>query len=361
MHTDLTTLCLRRGSTFREAVLRMDKSRLGIVLVVDEESRLMGTITDGDLRRAILADVDLESPVEALLARKAGSAYAHPVTAPAGQDGMLYASLLKEHRLLHLPLLDEEDRVVGLVTLDEFVPREEIFPTQALIMAGGAGERLRPLTESLPKPMLPVGDRPLMEIIIGQLREAGIRRVNVATHHEPEKITSHFGDGQKFGVELSYLSEDRPLGTAGALGLMETPKETLLVINGDILTDIDFQAMGVYHKEHQADLTVAVRQCDLKVPYGVIECEGAQVRTLSEKPTFNVLVNAGIYLLEPSVYPFIPAGERFDMTELIQRLLLEGRTVISFPVREYWLDIGQMADYEQAQEQIKNFRRFPNA
>jgi NDP-sugar pyrophosphorylase family protein len=222
-------------------------------------------------------------------------------------------------------------------------------------MAGGKGSRLQPLTEEMPKPMLPVGDRPVLEIIIGQLRDAGIKQVKVTTHHQPEKIAQHFGDGSNFGVELSYVEERSPLGTVGGLGLLEVPRETTLVINGDILTQVDFRAMLRYHQEHQADLTVAVRQYDVKVPYGVIECDGAQVRKISEKPAVMVLVNAGIYLLEPGVYRYIPNGQRFDMTELIQRLLDEGRSVVSFPVREYWLDIGQREEYEQAQEAIKEW------
>jgi len=195
-----------------------------------------------------------------------------------------------------------------------------------------------------------------MEIVLQRLREAGITQVTVATHHKPEKIVEHFGDGKEFGVELSYATEKRPLGTAGGLGALAPPTETTLVVNGDILTQLDYRAMVTYHREHQADLTVAVRQYDLKVPYGVIECDGPTVRRLSEKPVLGLFVNAGIYLLEPGVYQHIPNGQRFDMTDLIQRLLRAGRSVVSFPICEYWLDIGQQADYQQAQEQVKQWR-----
>jgi dTDP-glucose pyrophosphorylase len=333
----------------------MDRSRLGVVLVVDEERRLVGTITDGDVRRAILAKVSLETSVAALLTRKAGTKYARPITAPMGQDPAVYLSLLKQHSILHLPLLTEEQRVAGLVTRDDFLPDEQDLPLHAVVMAGGAGRRLHPLTEEIPKPMLPVGDRPLLELIIGQLREAGVRHVKLSTHHKPEKIEAHFQDGRQFGVELSYVTEDRPLGTAGALGLHDPPASTTLVMNGDILTQVDFRAMLRYHKEHEADFTVAVRHYELKVPYGLVECDGSHVRSLSEKPLVSSFVNAGIYLLEPSVYRFIPKGERLDMTELIQRLLNAGRTVVSFPIREHWLDIGQLEDYAQAQEAAKQW------
>jgi NDP-sugar pyrophosphorylase family protein len=321
------------------------------VLVVDAERRLVGTITDGDIRRAVLASMDLSRPVTALLARKL-SPYKSPITATIGQEPSAYLHLLRQHKILHLPLLDEDGRVVRLMRMDDFVPNQ-IPGLQAVIMAGGAGARLHPLTEDTPKPMLPVGGRPLMEIIIGQLKQAGIGRVHVTMHYRPEKITEHFGDGQSFGVELTYVREEEPLGTIGALGLMNPPQETLLVINGDILTHVDFRAMLAYHREHQAELTLAVRQYELTVPYGVVECDGPTVARLVEKPSICHFVNAGIYLLEPSVHQLIPRRQRFDMTELIQRLIEAGRPVVSFPVHEYWLDIGHPQDYEQAQEEMK--------
>lgn len=353
MQTDLTHVCVTIDATIHTAMAQIDRSRIGIVLVVDHERRLVGTVTDGDIRRALLANVDVAQPVTVLLARKAGTRYAKPVTASIAEDPNTWLRVLQEHNILQLPLVDEARRVAGVVSLFEFISHGEL-PLQALIMAGGVGNRLRPLTEEVPKPMLPVGDRPLLEIMIEQLRDTGIKRMCISTHHHPKKISEHFGDGQTFGVELTYLTEERPLGTAGALGLIEPPQETLLVINGDIFTQVDFRAMLLYHREHDADLTVAVRQYDIKVPYGVIECEGSTVRTLSEKPVMSFLVNAGMYLLEPTVWKFVPHQERFDMTDLIQQLLKERRSVVSFPVREYWMDIGQRSDYERAQEFAKS-------
>ena len=354
MYTELTNFCVNPDTPLRQVVAQMDRNRLGIALVIDDERRLVGTISDGDIRRAVLANLGFEQPAAELLRRKAGTKFAQPITAPMGADEGAYLTLLKRHRLLYLPLVDAEDRVAGLVMLAEFVP-DEPLPVQAVVMAGGKGTRLHPLTEQVPKPMLPVGGQPMLEIIIKQLRDAGIRQVTVATHHRPDQIADHFGDGSGFGVALSYIEEDHPLGTVGGLGLLEVPDETTLVINGDILTQMDFRAMLAYHREHQADLTMAVRQHHLKVPYGVVECEGAVVRRISEKPALLVLVNAGMYLLEPVIYRYIPKGERLDMTDLIQRVLEDGRTVVSFPVREYWLDVGQHEDYAQAQDEIKQW------
>jgi len=355
MYSDLSKFCTTQDSTIDEAVALMDQHRLGIVLVVDEASRLLGTVTDGDIRRAILAAIDFREPLKTLLERKAGSAHAKPVSAPAWADRRTCLRLLQTHKILHLPLLDVDGRVSGLVTRDDFLP-DEVLPLQAVVMAGGEGMRLRPLTEDVPKPMLPVGGRPLMARIIERLKQAGIRRVNVMTHYKPEKIIEYFRDGDAFGVELTYVREDQPLGTGGALALMPIPKEPLLVINGDILTGVDFRAMLAFHQENRADMTVAVCRYDLQVPYGVIECEGSQIRRLAEKPTLHLLVNSGIYLLEPTVYAYVPNGRRFDMTELIQALLDSERCVAGFPMREYWLDIGAQDDYRRAEADVEKGR-----
>lgn len=349
----LEKYCASAGQTLREAALLMERSSAGIALIVDEKRRLLGTVTDGDLRRAMLAGLGLDTLVDELLKRKAESAYAKPISVPVGTPREEIARLMEERVIRQVPVIDEEGRVVELVTNDQLIPRE-VIPLQAVIMAGGYGKRLLPLTQNTPKPMLHVGEQPLMELMIGQLRDAGIHRVNVTTHFEPEKIRDYFGDGERFGVNLNYVSEERPLGTAGALRLIESKHEPLLIINGDILTKVDFRAMLDFHNEHQADLTVGVREYDFQVPYGVIETEGARVTGVSEKPVYKFFVNAGIYLLQPALDEFIPKDERFDMTDLIAQLAAAGRTVVSFPIMEYWLDIGRLADYERAQEDVKS-------
>jgi len=348
----LQALHISPDQSIRVAMMCIDRGSYGIALVVDSERRLRGTITDGDVRRAILAGTDLESPISVILDKKINTQYPKPVTAAPETDRTALIDLMRESGLRQIPVLDDDGKVVDLVMLDDLIPTQDL-PLQAMIMAGGLGTRLRPLTEDLPKPMLPVDGKPLMELVIEQLRQVGIRRVNVTTHYKPEKISDYFGNGSSFGVELNYVNEDRPLGTGGSLGLIEAPTEPMLVINGDILTQVDFRAMLAYHQEHRAVMTVAVRQYDIKVPYGVIECEGSRVCALKEKPQMHFLVNAGVYLLEPKVYEFIPNGEHFNMTDLIQWLLDSDHIVASFPIIEYWLDIGQLADYEQAQNDMK--------
>ena len=354
MTTDLESVLVSADTTIGQTITQIDRNRRGIVLVVDVERRLQGTITDGDVRRAILTGVGLDTSVSVVLALKA-VAHQPPVTALMGTPGDALLSLMRQHSVRHVPLMDGDGRVEDLATLDDLVP-EPSLPLRAVIMAGGRGTRLRPFTDETPKPMLMVGDRPLMEHIVERLRDAGIRRMSVATRHLAEKITEHFKDGREFGVELNYVEEDEPLGTAGALSMMENVNEPLLVVNGDVLTQVNFRALLAFHREHQADMTVAVSKYDLGVPYGVVECDEASVRRLVEKPVYTFLVNAGIYLLEPSVRRFIPRGERFDMTDLIGVLLAAGRSVVSFPILEYWLDVGKPLDYEKAKHDIRRMK-----
>lgn len=352
MYTDLTTLCAGPEISSHQAIAQMEASRVGVILIVDPEKSLLGIVTDGDFRRAVLSDFNLELPISNLISEKHGLDSVQPITALINTDKDELIRIFNEHRIRHLPLVDENNRVVALVTPEEFLPKP-YAPPQAVIMAGGMGSRLQPLTAETPKSMLPVGDKPLLERIVDQLRDVGIHQVNFTLHHKSDKITDHFGDGSDFGVAINYVNEDRPLGTAGGLGLMDPPKDTLLVMNGDILTEVNFDDMLAYHRENSADMTLAVQRYNVQLPYGVVECEGSSVSKLAEKPETNFLVNAGMYLLEPVVHQYIPKGERCDMTELIQRVLDNGLSVVAFPLREYWVDIGEHSDYEKAQQDIK--------
>lgn len=338
--------------SIREAIEVLDRGSAGIVLLVDEERRLVGTVTDGDVRRALLDGVSLDAPVSALLKYRPED-YQQPTTAPAQTERPVLLDMMQSRGIRQIPLLDEAGRVVDLVLLSDLVEPPEP-PILAVVMAGGYGTRLQPLTDTLPKPMLPVGDRPLMELIIQQLCAAGIRRINVTTHYKPEAILKYFGDGRRFGVKIKYINETEPMGTAGALSLLGKPRETLLVINGDILTRLNFQTMFDFHREHQADMTVAVRKYTLHVPYGLVEIDGVAISGLVEKPSFAFFVNAGIYLLEPAVLSYIPANSRLDMPDLIKTILAGGKRLVSFPIREYWMDIGQHVDYKQALEDAEN-------
>jgi NDP-sugar pyrophosphorylase family protein len=263
--------------------------------------------------------------------------------------------MMNQYGLRHIPLVDGQHRVIDVALLGSLVKEYEL-PLRAVVMAGGYGTRLRPLTEEVPKPMLPIGGRPLLERIIEQLRQAGIHRVNLTTHYRADVITRHFGDGRDFGVEIRYVEESKPLGTAGALSLLEASEEPLLVINGDILTQMDFRMLLDFHREHHADMTVAVWPHEWQLPYGVVQLDGVTVTGISEKPRQRQFINAGIYLLNPDVCSYIPADRPYDMPSLISRLVAEGRRVVGFPVREYWMDIGKAEDYLKAQDDAKTPR-----
>jgi dTDP-glucose pyrophosphorylase len=346
--TEIQELFVAPDASMREVIARIDRATIGIALVVDADRRLIGAITDGDVRRALLAGRDLSTTAAQLIAAKSDAAPPVPVTAVEGTSKAELLDLMHRHDLRHVPLVDREGRVVGIELLSNLVS-EYSLPLRALVMAGGYGTRLRPLTDDKPKAMLPVGDRPLLEVIVDQLQQAGIRRVNVATHYKSDIIEQHFGDGRQFGVEIDYITEDAPLGTAGALARLPRSAEPILVMNGDILSRVNLVAMLDFHRAHRADLTIAVRPYRFQVPYGVVRAEGAVVTAVDEKPVVTYQVNAGIYLLDSAVCGLVPPNERFDMTDLIQRAVAEHRTVVSFPLHEDWIDIGRSEDYERAQ------------
>jgi dTDP-glucose pyrophosphorylase len=351
MHLD--KILVGPATTLREAMARIDEAGSGIALVVDQERRLLFTLTDGDLRRAILHGLSLDMTTRQWAAQSPEQGNRHPTTAPVGTPPFELLALMDAEGIRHVPLVDEAGVVVDIASHGVLIGAEVAGAVTAVLMAGGEGRRLRPLTGTMPKPMLPVGDRPLMEHVVAQLRSAGITQVTIATHYKGEHIEDHFGDGARFGVNIDYVREEQPLGTAGALGLGGRPASTVLVMNGDVLTRINYQSMLAFHRDNAAVLTVAVREYDMQVPYGVIETEGVAVRALKEKPRLQFFVNAGVYLIEPDAHAYIVPGERLDMTDLIERLLAAGRRVVSFPVSEYWIDIGQHPDYEQVQSDIK--------
>ncbi len=223
---------------------------------------------------------------------------------------------------------------------------------QVIIMAGGFGSRLYPLTADTPKPMLPVGDQPLLQRIIVQLRDCGFKRIHISTFHHADKIEEYFGNGADYGVEIVYLLEKEPLGTAGALGLLKEAGLGVLVLNGDVLTSIDFNKMIAFHHENKAALTMATHPYRVQVPYGVVESNGHHILGMREKPQYSFSVNAGIYVLSPDTHDSIQKGVRLMMSDVIENLIEQRQAVIAFPFEEYWLDIGQHENYQQAQEDV---------
>jgi dTDP-glucose pyrophosphorylase len=338
-------------ATIRETMWVIDRFAKSIAIVVDNEGRLLSTITDGDIRRAILTGVDLDRPVSYLNQTKLLNPRPSPVVARVGISEVELLALMNTCNVRQVPLLDADGRVCELAVLDDFLKQTEL-PVTGVIMAGGYGKRLLPLTEQVPKPMLPVNGRPLLEYTLDKLRRAGIRTVNLATHHLGDSIVQYFKDGSEFGVQLQYFHETEPLGTAGGLAMMGAGTDALLVINGDILTGVDIRAMLDFHREHKACLTVGVRQYDIEVPFGVIETNGVKITGITEKPVLRHFINAGIYMVDREVCRLVPPDRRFDMTDLIAAVINSGGQVISFLVREYWIDIGRIEQYQKAEADV---------
>ncbi len=316
---------------------------------MDEHRCLIATLTDGDLRRAVLNGWNLDLPVAALVERFRAQGKTHPISLPIDCPREAILRSMKSHSVRQIPLVDEQGQVCDLAVLDDLVgpPQPAVH---AVVMAGGYGKRLMPLTADTPKPLLRIGDKPLIQRLVQQLKQAGISKVNISTHYKAEQISEHLGNGETFGVDLVYVSEQQPLGTAGGLSLV-SGEDPLLVVNGDILTALDFRTLFNFHFEQGAEMTVAVREYGFEVPYGVVETNGVEVTGITEKPAVKFFVNAGIYLVSPSARQLIPPGQPFDMPQLIDLLVRNGRRVISFPVWEYWLDIGRPEDYERAQQE----------
>ncbi len=336
---------ISQGTSLREVLAVIDASGYQIGLVTDEDGRLLGTVTDGDIRRGLLRGADLDGPVLAVINRK-------PVVARLGLDQASLANLMRGHGVRQLPVLDEQGRVVGLELLRD-LDGSQRFENTVVIMAGGLGERLRPLTENCPKPMLRVGGRPLLEIIVKRLASQGFSNIALSVNYMAHVIEDHFGDGSDFGVSISYLREDRRLGTAGALGLLHEPQQRpVLLMNGDVLTTIDYANLLRFHEEQGRLATVCVRNYEFQIPYGVVRTEDNVLLDIVEKPTHRYFVNAGIYVLDPEALGFVTKCEYCDMPDLLPRFKQSGHQVSVYPLREYWLDIGRMSDLERANGEV---------
>lgn len=331
------------SSTIRDAMQIMDSSSLRIVLVVDEFKTLLGIVTDGDIRRAILKGMDFNTSISKIMNRS-------PKVALASDSKKVRINLMKRNEIISIPIVDESRKVVGLDLLSNHVKmngRENLV----FLFAGGFGQRLKPLTDDTPKPLLQVGSKPILESILERFISFGFRKFCFSLHYLPEKIKSHFGGGEKWGVEISYVYEESPLGTAGALSLLP-PGITdlpLIVMNGDLLTKVNFDQLLDFHNKVDNEITVGVRDYSFQVPYGVITHKDGSVIELKEKPVHEFFVNAGIYVIEPDVLEKLEYGKTIDMPELLRQQVSLGKQVGMFPIHEYWLDIGKMHDFEKAQ------------
>ncbi|VBB05532.1 nucleotidyl transferase [Lucifera butyrica] len=328
-------------TTIRETLQIIDSGAMQIALVVDTENHLLGTVTDGDIRRGILKEIQLDEPVERIM-------NPHPTVARSFERRDIVLAIMKLKRLNHIPVIDDDGRIIQVETLQNLINMEE-KENLVVLMAGGLGSRLRPLTDECPKPLLKVGGKPVLETILENFMEYGFRRFYLSVNYRADMIRDYFGDGSRWGVLIDYIHEDKRLGTAGALSLLpEATEQPLLVMNGDLLTKVNFQQLIDFHSIHQAQATMCVREYNFQVPYGVVKIEQDRLTGIDEKPVKRFFVNAGIYVLDPKVLRFIPPGEFFDMPNLFKKIIDNNGETTAFPIREYWMDIGQMNDYERA-------------
>lgn len=328
-------------SSIMETMKIIDETMLQFAVVVDEQKRLLGTVTDGDIRRGILRGLSLEAPIEKVM-------NSFPVYEIVGKKTYSYKELMKKMHLKQLPILNQYNQVESILFSEDIMQILQKENT-VILMAGGLGTRLRPLTDHVPKPMLKVGEKPILEIIIESFKGFGFTNFILSVNYKKEMIKEYFQNGAHLGVNISYLEETKRLGTAGALSLLVDQLEhPFFVMNGDLLTEINYEQLLDFHCDTNSIATMCVQEYEYQVPYGVIKTNNHRLLTIEEKPVLKSFINAGIYVLNPEVLEFIPKNQYYDMPELYKRLINEQKEVAAFPLREYWLDIGRMDDYEKA-------------
>ena len=328
----------------REAIACIDRAGLQLALVLDAGGRLVGVLSDGDVRRAVLRGIPLSVPTSEVMNK-------HPTVAPASASRPELLRIMRRATLRHVPLVNGEQQVTGLATLEGLVGGTE-RSSWVVLMAGGLGLRLMPLTKAVPKPALRIGGKPILEITLERFHDQGFRRFFIAVNYLAQTFKDHFGDGSRWGVDIAYLHEDQYLGTGGALSLLpEAPTEPVIVMNGDLLTRVRFDSLLDFHLEHRAVATMAVREYDLEIPYGVVKVSGSSLIAVEEKPVQRLFVNAGIYALSPECLSHVPRDTAFDMPALFERLLRQGQPTAAYPLHEYWLDIGRIEEFERAQRE----------
>ena len=352
MFHDWEKALLMDHAKISDAIRVLEDSPLRIAFVVDEKNILVGTITDGDIRRGLISHIGLAESVDTVMNKQ-------PVVASSSQDRESILALMRARDIRQVPVIDSNGCIVNVELLDELQQTKEAdyeLENTVVLMAGGAGRRLQPLTTSTPKPMLRVGEKPILETIIEQLVEAGFRKFFLSIFYKGEIVREYFRDGSKWGIDIEYLEELKPLGTAGALGLLPQSinRHPVVVMNGDILTRVDFRRLLEFHEEQGGTLTMCACEYDFQVPYGVIELLEHRALGIREKPVHKFFVNAGIYVIEEDlINDFLP-NKAIDMPEFINALIDHGQDVNVFPIHEYWLDIGLVEQYKKAQADVSS-------
>jgi len=328
-----------------KAIEVLEESGLRIALVVDKDNKLYGTLTDGDIRRAIMSGMTMSGAISDVMNK-------FPITANKIDSKEHILSLMNDMSILHIPIVDDTGVVCGLETLQKMLEKPS-YDNPVFLMAGGFGTRLHPLTKNIPKPLLEVGNKPLLETIIEQFINHGFHDFYISTHFKSEQVRNYFKNGEQHGVSIHYIHEDTPLGTAGSLGLLpdNLPDLPIIMMNGDLLTKVNFKHLLDFHCNNNADATMCVREYDFQVPYGVVAIDGCSIRGITEKPIQKFFVNAGIYILNRNLINKVDGESFLNMTDFLEKELDCGG-VNAFPIHEYWLDIGRIEEYEKANQDV---------
>ena len=342
---DWRKVLLTPQDSLERAVKVLHEGGCRIALVADKFGMLLGTVTDGDIRRALINQLTMESSVSLIM-------NGNPITVDDKVKNKDILSLMSDKSLLHMPIIDKDGILCGLETLQQLI-ESPICDNPIFLMAGGFGTRLHPLTKDTPKPLLKVGNKPILEMIIEQFINYGFHNFYISTHFKSEQIRDYFKDGELHNISIKYVHEDSPLGTAGSLGLLpdDLPDLPIIVMNGDLLTKVDFKNLFNFHCEHNSEATMCVREYDFQVPYGVVEIDDYNIKRITEKPVHKFFVNAGIYVLNRSLINKVDGKSYLDMTDFLEKEL-NNSGVKAFPIHEYWLDIGQVEEYEKANREF---------
>lgn len=335
------------GASLRDALNIIDAGGMHIAIVTDDCDRIIGLVSDGDIRRALIGNKSLDDSVVDILNKQ-------PITVKENDPAADILAKAKKYRLSQLPVVDNENKLLDVIDITSLVtPLSKSNPV--VLMVGGLGTRLRPLTDKMPKPLLKVGDKPILHTIIKQFRLYGFKNIILCVNYRAEMIREYFGNGSKFGVNIEYVYEDKRMGTAGALSLIKGIEKPFFVMNGDLLTNINFEYLYKYHLSTNAEATMCVREYEYQVPYGVIEMKGNNILKITEKPIQSFYVSAGIYMLDPSVLQHIPEDKFYDMPTLFDDIMQNSGRAVSYPIKEYWMDIGQINEYKKANEEYSNY------
>lgn len=316
-----------------------------VLFVLDEENRMVGTLTDGDSRRALIAGASVNDKVSNIMHRNFNYMKVEEI------DNVKELKHQKEMMMKLVPVLDKDKHIVEIINLEKYKTR---LPIDAVLMAGGKGERLRPLTEKTPKPLLPVGGKAIIDHNIDRLISYGIQHINVTVNYLKEQIEEHYQESRN-GVKVQTVREPKYLGTIGSVKFVESfYNDTVLVMNSDLFTNIDYEDFFLHFQEHDAEMSVAAVPYNVSIPYGILDLEGRNIHGLLEKPKYNYYANAGIYLIKRSTLEEIPDGEFFNATDLIEKLVAGGKKVIRYPLNGTWIDIGNPQEYQKANDLVKH-------